>query len=245
MGSPHRCKSGMLPAAMVLLVAGIAVLGGCHPPKAVPSYEFITRYDRMSEEHDPLVSLVYVPEARRLGEYDGVVIGDVGVGETWVESKEEASGYARLFRIVLQKELRKLDRFGFVTLDAESYYASPEHGPALLMEGLITRFDTGSGWKRYFSYYLWFLQSGATDFQIEGRLVDAESGELVMEFVDRRRGIYNTAFGPYHRTFQDKFAMCLTARDTAQCLAAFMGEGYEGIPAIAAADATAKQDDRL
>jgi len=237
MAEPSRHRSVLLSASLLaVLFASMPLLGGCHPPKAVPSYEFVTRYERMSEEQDPLVSLVYVPQARRLGSYDGVVIGDVGVGETWIESREKAAGYARLFRIVLQKELWKLDRYGFVTLDAGSYYASAEHAPALLLEGLVTRFDTGSGWQRYFSYFFWFLESGATDFQIEGRLVDADSGELVMEFVDRRRGVYNTIFGPNPRTFRDKFAMCLTARDTAQCLAAFIGQGYDGVRAIAAAD---------
>ncbi len=236
MAAPPRQPSVQSTVPPGVLILGLLALAcGCQVPRAVPSYEFLTRYDRMSDEHDPLVSLVYLPEPERLSDYGTLLIGEVSVGQGWVECQQEAAGYARMLRLVLQKELRTLDRFAHVTLDAASPESGDGQAPALLLEGAITRFDTGSGWQRYFSYFLWFLQSGATDFQLEGRLTDARSGETLIEFVDRRRGIYNTAFGPNPRTFRGEFAMSLTVRDTARSLAAFIAQTHEGKTARAGA----------
>ena len=98
------------------------------------------------------------------------------------------------------------------------------------VEGMITALDTGSGLMRYLSFFLWFLQSGATDFQIEGRITEAKSGRLVAEFVDRRRHLCNTPFGPNPHNFDDGYAMKITARATAECLAEFIQEGCESLP---------------
>ena len=223
-----------LGALVLLALLGLAS-SGCSSPPAIKTYEYVATYERMTSRFDPLLSLVYVPETRRLGDYDGIIIGQFGVGKEWVESPEQAAGYATLFRILLRRELLKLDKFGFVSLAHDPSSESQDAlGKALVVEGKITRFDTGSGLMRYFSYFLWFLQGGATDLQIEGRITEAQTGRLVAEFVDRRRHLCNTPFGPNPHTFKAGYAMRVTAHESAKCLARFIDLGFEELPAAAA-----------
>lgn len=227
--------------APVALVAAVLAAAGCHYPPALKTYEDVATYERMTDRYDPLLSLVYVPRSTRLEDYRGIIIGDFDVGRHWVEAPQEAKGYARFFRVVLRRELLKLDRFDFISLtkDAQAPGAG-DLDDALLVEGMITALDNGSGLMRYLSFFLWFLQSGATDFQIEGRITEAKSGRLVAEFVDRRRHLCNTPFGPNPHNFDDGYAMKITARATAECLAEFIQKGCESLPA---ADADTPADD--
>ncbi|MGD2176063.1 MAG: hypothetical protein PVJ27_11715 [Candidatus Brocadiaceae bacterium] len=215
-------------ACLVLLAVAVPLACGCHPPKAIPTYEYVTDYERMSDAHEPLVSLVYEPESTHLSRYRGVIVGDFAVGQEWIESRQKAFGYAALFRVLLQRELTAQEGFEFATLDKERPPQAQDSGGIIRLEGMVTRFDQGSGLMRYLSFFLFFLQSGATDFQVEGRLTDDATGRLLLEFVDRRRGIYNTPFGPNPRTLREGFAMNYTVRDAAASLAAFIGETCEG-----------------
>jgi hypothetical protein len=164
----------------------------------------------------------------------------VGVGHELVTSPEEAQSYAIFFRLALQHALLEQGGFDFVSLDSDLLDV-PEHqrDKALLFEGMVTKLDFGSGLKRYLSFFLWFLQSGATDFQIEGRITDAASGAVLAEFADRRRSLCNTPFGPNPKTLNPNYAMHQTAKSTADCLAAFIAMGFDGLPAaVAQADET-------
>lgn len=215
------------------LVAFFLFLAGCSYPPAIHTYEYVTAYDRMSDSYDPILSLVYVPRPTAFSNYLGVVIGDVRVGDIWVESPQEALGYATFLRVALRSELTKLKKFAFVSLDKDGKVLGEQlRAHALLVEGMITKFDRGSGLKRYLSYFLWFLQSGATDLQFEGRITDAATGRLIVEFVDRRRNLCNTPFGPNPNNFKRGYAMKVTARDMALCLAKFIDMGYERLPAV-------------
>jgi hypothetical protein len=213
------------------VLAALAVLAaGCRVPRATPTFEFVADYERMTRDYDPLVSLVYAPEDTALSEYEGLVIGDIAVGERWVEDRELVPGYATLFRVVLRNSLTEQTRFDFVTLDAESQDLEQSSDRILRLDGKVTRFDLGSGWLRYFGCLV-FLQVGASDLQIEARLTDQQTGKLVMELVDRRRGLYHTPFGPNPQTLRSGFVMRMTVRDTAASLARFLLDAYEGIPA--------------
>ena len=210
MGQYRAVSTAPKPAALVVLL--VAALSGCAYPRAVRTYEYVTSYDRMSEQYDPLVSLLYVPEQTAFAAYRGVIVGTVGVGDSYVESPDEAAGYTTFFRVALASELLKLHRFQFVGLDKDP--ASVPGGSLdgmLLVEGVITKFHMGSGALRYLSHFL-MLRLGATDLQIEGRITEAGSGRLVAEFVDRRHHLCNTPFGPDPRNFRKGYGMKVTAR---------------------------------
>lgn len=224
-----------IPLVVAFAVALVGVTGGCSYPKAVPTYEFVTAYDRMDDAYEPLLSLVYVARPTALSCYRGLIVGPVEVGEQWVESPAEARGYATFLRVVLRRELSALGKFDFVSLESDPETDGAPSAGALLVEGKITKFDTGSGTMRYFSYFLPFLQAGATDLQIEGRITEADTGRLVLEFVDRRRHLCNTPYGPNPSSFNDGFAMRVTARETARCLARFLEMGLEQMPPVALA----------
>ncbi|KPK65595.1 MAG: hypothetical protein AMK73_02565 [Planctomycetes bacterium SM23_32] len=234
MGPPDKsCAAAgwpLLPVLALLLWGA-----GCHYPAPIQTYEYVTSYERMSDGYDPMLSLAYVPDATSFSRYRGIVVGDVGVGRGWIESREEALGFATFFRVILKSKLQQLGKFDIVALGPPGTDGvGPLGDDVLLMEGMITRFHTGSGLLRYLSYMLIFLQAGATDLQIEGHLIEPESGRLVMEFVDRRRHFCNTPFGPNPRNFHKGFAMKVTATETAQCLTDFIAMHYEGLPVIAA-----------
>jgi hypothetical protein len=185
----------------------------------------------MEDSYDPLVSLVYVPEDTAFSHYDGVIIGCVDVGEKLVSSRSEAERYGTLFRIVLSNQLANLQKFNFVELNCEAQPGPGMPENTLLFQGRVTKFDSGSGLKRYLSYFVFLFQSGATDFQVEGRFLEGRTGRVVLELADRRRHLCNTPFGPNPRTLDEGFAMGVTARETATCLARFVDTQYGALPA--------------
>lgn len=238
-----KCSRNNAVAAICGLALGAAILlvAGCNYPKPIRTCEYVTAYDRMTDRYDPEVSLVYMPDQNAFRGTRAILIGSLQVGQDWVESREEAIHYATYFRYVLQCELWKLKSFEFVALDTGIGADDTMSGGTLRFEGMITKFDMGSGFLRYLSPFL-FMQLGATDFQIEGRITDVRSGQLVMEFVDRRRSLANTPFGPNPRNFTRGFAMKHTMKTTAECLAAFMGRAA-GESVVAGATGSTSYDE--
>ena len=212
--SARQQRSGALLVLALLLT-------GCSYPKPIRTYEFIIQHDRMTNQFEPVLSLVYVAQNVDLRRYENLVIGGVSVGEQWVEDPSEAARYATYLRARVRKILAKSGRFQEVTLDRDGSYPTP----TLRLEVMVTKFDFGSGALRYFGWFLPLFQSkAASDFQIEGRLIDVASGAVVVEFADRRRHLGNTPFGPNPRTFRDDFVMKHTVKTTSRALAAFIKE---------------------
>ncbi len=234
MRRPGRISVARAPAILLAGLVLCLLVQGCSPPEVVPTYEYVTDYERMEDCYEPLLSLAYVPHETDLSCYDGVIVGQVTVGEHWIEQRPQALAYAVLLRVLLQRELEAGQEFAAVASERQSreYLNCP--GRWLRLEGMVTGCASGSGLMRYLSYYLLFLQSGATDFQVEGRILDDGTGELLVEFADRRRGLYNTPWGPNPKTLRDKFAMTATVRDTARAIAAFLHQARQGLPATAA-----------
>ncbi len=217
------CRWRLLAA--VVMLAGVA---GCSFPQPVPSYEVITQYDRMSDKYEPMVSLVYSPLPLDLKDYRGVIVGPVKLGATWIQSEEDAARYATYYRVCLLKELTALKTFEKVTFEDDPRDWGGSLQGVLRIDTTITRFYMGSGVLRYFSYFLFFLPSGATDLQIEGHITRADTGGLVCEFADRRRELGNTPWGPNPRNFHRTFAMTVTAAKTAAAFAAFVSTARNG-----------------
>ncbi|MFW6457165.1 MAG: hypothetical protein ACOC0A_02630 [Planctomycetota bacterium] len=208
----YRCL-----AVLAITIIGLIVQSGCQSyPKPNRTYEYVERYDRMSDSMDPILSLVYFSPNVSMSEYKGCIVGNIAVGGEWVEDQKVGQAYATYLRMLLVQELEKLEAFEKVTLDPNEDVPSP----AMRIEGMCTVFDTGSGTQRFFSYFLPFLQKGgATDLQVEGRIYNVKSGELIMEFVDRRRHLGNTPWLPNPGTFSDKFVMKHTVWEVAHSLA--------------------------
>lgn len=217
------------PPALCALIGLAALVAGCSAPKAVRTYEYLADYQRMSDQFEPLVSLVYMPQGARFVDYKTLVIGDVDVGELWVEDREAALGYATRFRTSLANRFSQRRTFEVVSLDPAAEAGPGLPGPLVRMEGKVTVFDLGSGWQRYFSYWFPPFERGASDFQIEARFRDAQSGALVMELADRRRHLGNTPFGPYWKTFKSGFVMSHTVKLTSQCLAEVVDRARNGL----------------
>ncbi len=214
---------------LVLVAASTFSASGCRAPRPVPTSECVTDYDRMSDDYEPLASLVYIPDSNGPARYRAVAVGPFAVG-SGVEPRERAFGYATLFRVLLKRELEKLEEFESVALESGGAGSAHGSGDELRLEGMVTRFDMGSGTMRYMHGLLPLLPSGATDLQVEGRLMEGATGKVLLEFVDRRRGIYNTPFGPTPRNLrEERFAMDLTARDTAACLAELIRQWHEAL----------------
>jgi len=213
------------PAARLWHLGALAALAmlqaGCSFPKPIRTYEFILHHDRMSDRFEPVVSLVYIAENVDLMRYQDLLIDPVTVGEEWVEDRPQAARYATYFRALLRKMLVESGRFHVVTLDLGEALPTP----TLRLEAMVTKFDFGSGKLRYWGWFLPFFGSkAASDFQIEGRLSDAESGAVIIEFIDRRRHLGNTPFGPNPKTFRDDFVMKHTVRETVRAISVFIQE---------------------
>jgi hypothetical protein len=183
----------------------------------------------MTDRFDPLVSLAYMPEGAKFGGFKSFIIGKAEVGHSWVEDRAAAENYAIYFRRSLHQRLSRTNVFESVSLDSDPAVLQGLPQPALLLEAKITKFDFGAGWKRYFGWFV-MLESGASDFQIEGRVTELATRKLVLEFVDRRRYLGNTAFGPAPRTFNKDFVMRSTVLETAGCLVKFIQDAYNGLP---------------
>jgi len=214
---------------LAALTACLVVLAGCGSyPKAVHTYEYLLNYDRMSEENDPLVSLVYLPDPHAFKHCAGITVGEITMGEGAAAACEDPDRYTMLMRALLVIRLTDCERFDTVGLDTGE--PRPPHGerPLYRLEGMITRFNHGSGWRRYWSWFV-FASGGATDVQFEGCIRNVDSGELVMEFADRRRFVGHTPWGPDPRTNGGEFAMNMTMQQMAAGFAHFIETAHDGL----------------
>ncbi len=208
-----------LPVLLSIVLAAMHL--GCSHPSAITTYDYHHRYDRMSDRFDPPVSLVYVDPGADLAIYRVMVVGEFDAGEGRVSDVETASRYAGVFfRQVLARELHETGDF-YVSLDPD--YRS--EFPTAVIEGRITVFRTGWGIGRHLGFYFFPLQPAvATDLQVEGRIRDVRSGQVVMEFADRRRFMGNTPWGPTFKTLNAEWAMKQTCILTAVSLVELLGQ---------------------
>jgi len=216
---------------------------GCYsPPKPLETYEYLDRYDRMSDRCEPVLSLVYVAPDAKFADYKAFVVGNVTVGQHWIENAETARRYATLFRNLFYLHLQKKNRFTYVVTDPEFKHTTP----MLRLEAKVTIFDSGSAICRFLTPFYFFLQgAGASDFQLEGRIYDTSTDKVLMEFVDRRRFIGNTPWGPNPATLKEDFVMKQTVLATAEALAVFLDKACEGsLPDLSGekTDSKAKQN---
>ncbi len=189
---------------------------GCSPPQIRETYEFHRSYDAMIDEFDPPVSRVELKPGANLSRYESIVVSDVSVGGTWIDDHEKAYHFAaNYFRQVLAIELLEINNLLYVTLDTDFETDSP----AMVIESKITGFDTGSGAGRYFGFFFFPLQKrSAVDLQVEGRIVDHHSGEVLVNFADRRLFLGYTPWGPTLKTWNEEWTVKQTCIFTARSI---------------------------
>lgn len=189
-------------AGVLALMIGLGMTGcGTHNVATMKTYELVTNYDRMTSVYEPKVSLVYVAPDARLDAYKTIVIKPVEVSGVWVQDGEQAELFRPYVEQKLKDALLGTKTFDRVVMDPEYLRLASHREKIVVLEAVITRLDRGNGTARY------FLQLGATDFQIEGRLVDAWSGETVMEFAERRRELGEKPWDPSVKAFDNEFTL--------------------------------------
>ena len=132
---------------------------------------------------------VYFAKGFLLADYPVLHFAGVRVLPKADKGYEHQDHYRKFFADRLLGNLRALGRFEVVT-EAPAQTASR----VARLEVWISDLHEGSGTMRYVVGF----ESGSVDVQVEGRVVDAQSGEVVLEFVDRRReaGSPNSGLNP-------------------------------------------------
>jgi len=221
-----RNSAEIVRVLVVVLLAVPLGLSGCRTKNvsAMKTYELVTNYDRMSSNYEPKVSLVYLSPDAVLGNYKTLVISPVKVSGIWVEQDEKME----LFRPYINEQLRdsimKGKAFKNVVVDPQYIKVSDPAEKIIVLETVVTKLQRGNGTARY------FLQLGATDFQIEGRLVDARTQRVLMEFAERRRSLGESPLEPSVKTFNSEYTLKETIKTVTENLSGLLRE-LTGSPA--------------
>lgn len=197
-------------AALVVL----SLLAGCRTQNvaAMKTYELITDYDRMTSTYEPDISLVYVAPDAQLGGYDTLVVNRLDVSRVWVEKSERTDVYRPYVTDQITRALLSEKAFKKVVQDPQYMSVPRPDEKIVVLDAVITRMEVGNGTARY------FLQLGATDFQIEGRFRDPQTGKTLLEFVERRREIDQNPSNPTAKTLDADYALKRTIREFAGSL---------------------------
>lgn len=175
---------------------------------------------------DPEAGLVSVAPGFRLGDYPIILVGTFKVTDSEINDDEDRH-LAGLMPTLLQTEviarLRAAGLFDRVVNLAEGGTA-PANTRALRLDGVITRLGAGNRALRYMVGF----GAGASKAQIETRLVDAESGRLVVATADRREASFGIFGGDSEEHLREAFSDM--ARDYARMLSrmrpAVAGAGF-------------------
>jgi len=174
----------------------LATLVGCGGPY-VMSTGVLPNYARLHDNTDmsdvPGHARSYSASDFLLSDYDVLYVSKVQHGGRVKTPPEDFEHYGEFLVDRMLNGLRKLNKFDILTTDAQ-FLDSKRYGDlrVVTLEMFITHLSEGSGMLRYFVGF----DAGRVDVQIEGRVVDAQTGRVLMEFADRRRfaGVTSSGF---------------------------------------------------
>ncbi|MBM4080808.1 MAG: hypothetical protein FJ278_13975 [Planctomycetes bacterium] len=167
-------------ASGILALALIALLG-C---SSVAPTGYLTDYTAMKPVKGINLDLIKAIDGAPLDAYPVVVINDVTIPDKITEAFERAEKYGPYLQRRVEKELVALRKFKIVTVDKRFLdFGKYDLRPARL-DLAITDMAYGSGLLRYL---IGWDSLGATIVQVEGKLVDPQTGQTLLEFADRRR----------------------------------------------------------
>ena len=176
---------------------------------------------------DPEAGLVSVTPGFRLGDYPVILIDAFKVSDSEMNDAEDlhlAGLMPSLFQSEVIARLRAAGLFDRVINLADGGSAPP-NVRALRLEGTITRLGAGNRALRYMVGF----GAGASKAQLETRLVDSESGRVVIVTADRREASFGLFGGDSEEHLREAFSDM--ARDYARMLAR-LRPGVAGAAAV-------------
>ncbi len=173
-------------AAVVLATA--LLVTGCMGAMARPPENPAGAGGLTPVTEDPDAGLVGVAGGFELKRYPLFLVDRFTVPSSLVKDEEDKK-YAALFPVALQSEmvarLRATGLFDRVVNLSETQF-SPGDQPALRLEGTITKLDPGSRALRYMVGF----GAGAAKAQAETRLIDVQTGNVMVVTADRREAYF-------------------------------------------------------
>lgn len=160
---------------------------------------------------------VYFAKGFLLADYPVLHFAGVRIGQDAEKGYERQSHYRKFFADQILHHLRLLRRFQVVTQGPDE----PGRGKVARLDVWISDLDEGSGAMRYMVGF----ESGSVDVQVEGRVVDAKTEEVVLEFADRRREAGNPNSGLNPTVFMPKPLIEKVLLRQANEIAKLLGEG--------------------
>ena len=196
----------------VVVLATALLVAGCLGAMAKPAENPAGAGGLTPVSEDPDAGLVGVAGGFELKRYPVILVDRFTVPASLVKDDEDKK-YAALFPVALQSELvtrlRATGLFDRVVNLGETQ-VTPGEQPALRLEGTITKLDPGSRALRYMVGF----GAGAAKVQAETRLVDVQTGKVVVATADRREA----HFGIFGGDTEDHMREALSdmARDYAK-----------------------------
>lgn len=179
-------RSRRISAAAVAIAAALAAI-----PPAAPAYDSTARmngylqdYHRLGHVGGVPLEQVWIQSGLDVQDYRTLYIAPVQIdplayrrrGE---EDRQAAFRLANGLRASLLKELQSQGIFQFVSTDP--YFSTPKQG-ALILEMRLTEVNGGNpGLRRWIGF-----GAGATEVQLEGKLIETRTCRTLIEFADRR-----------------------------------------------------------
>jgi len=221
-----RLASGMLGCAFAALL-----LSGCGAYRVAPVAPGAAGSPGPLME-DPEAGLVGVAPGFRLADYPVILIDLFKVSDSEINDSEDrhlAALMPSLFQSEVIAHLRAAGLFDRVVNIADGGTA-PRNTRAMRLEGVITRLGAGNRALRY----LVGFGAGASKAQLETRLVDSETGRVLVATADRREASFGIFGGDSEEHLREAFSDM--ARDYARLLSRLR-------PAVGAAAITHRTGD--
>jgi len=166
----------------LFLAVLLAVVAGCSStPK--PS-GFLVRYSDLEPVKKPNLDGVAEAAGFSPRQYRAVVLAPVRVSASIRNRIAQSDKFGEYLRRCLHAHLVEKHVFPIVT-ENPNFLTLGKYGPSTLRFDLaITEIRYGNGLLRYL---IGWDSAGATIVQVEGKLSDVRTGELMLKFADRRR----------------------------------------------------------
>jgi hypothetical protein len=200
--------------AIVVCALGASVLSGCIGAYRVPPVSPVAEGSPGPLMEDQDAGLVSVAPGFRLNDYPVILVDVFKVSDGELNDDEDrhlAGLMPSLFQTELIARLRAAGLFDRVVNIADGGTAPP-NVRALRLEGVVTRLGAGNRALRY----LVGFGAGASKAQIETRLVDSETGRVVIVTADRREAAFGLFGGDSEEHLREAFSDM--ARDYARML---------------------------
>lgn len=203
-----------LPTALSLLVAGLLAAAVTTPAEGKKPPTAPGKYTEWGEDIDELE----VVEAFKVSDYDRVVVTQFDASATELPSESDNT-YTAVKQVLgdtaspIVEGLREAE--STKKLPAEVGAADVSTAGTLILRGKVLEMDPGSRAARYWGGF----GAGAARTKIEGEVVDAATGKVLLRFTQERRSGFGIGGGGYPQMMNRNLRQI--GEDVALILAAF------------------------